>query len=236
MRGQVSGPLNPTLVSAVWPAEWISCPDAAQKDAGVFYFSKELNITSLPTHYWVHVSADNQFLLHVNGKFAAVGPARGDLFHWRFETIDLAPLLHTGNNTLAALVWNFGTKAPIAQMSSRTGFLLQGDTAAEQSANTGSSWRVKEEPGWGSVQDEKFAGYFGAGFGERIDGRQLDWNWDSADSQNPGAWRNPEIIGHAATRGALSLDTNWESVPDLLPTMEHRLVAAGEPVRSGGTA
>ena len=234
VRAQVSRPLNPSLVSAVWPAEWIACPNAPQKDAGVFYFRKELNISSLPAHYWVHVSADNQFLLHVNGKFAGVGPARGDLFHWRFETIDLAPLLHTGNNTLAAIVWNFGTKAPIAQMSSRTGFLVQGDTAAEQSANTGSSWKVEYEPGWGSVSDEKFAGYFGAGFGERVDGRQLDWNWDSKSSENSGEWRKPEIIGQAATRGAMSLDTNWESVPDPLPTMEHRLVAAGKPVRVEG--
>ena len=143
-----------------------------------------MNITSLPAHYWIHVSADNQFLLRVNGAFAGSGPARGDLFHWRFETIDLAPLLHHGNNVLAAIVWNFGTKAPIAQMSSRTGFLLQGDTKAEQSANTGSSWQVKQETGWESVSDEKFAGYFGAGFGERIDGRQLDWNWDAAGLRN----------------------------------------------------
>ena len=234
MRGQVSSPLNPALVAGVWPAEWIACPDAPQKDAGVFYFRKELNIASLPAHYWVHVSADNQFLLHVNGKFAGEGPARGDLFHWRFETIDLAPLLHPGNNTLAAIVWNFGTMAPIAQISSRTGFLLQGDTAAEQSANTGPSWRVEQESGWGSVLDETFAGYFGAGFGERIDGRLLDWNWDLPDSQSFSEWRKPEIIGQAATRGALLLEANWESVPDLLPTMEHRLVAAGKPVRVEG--
>lgn len=234
LHGQASGPLNSSLVSAVWPAEWIACPDAPQKDAGVFYFRKELNISSLPTHYWVHVSADNQFLLHVNGKFAGQGPARGDLFHWRFETIDLAPLLRPGNNTLAAIVWNFGTKAPVAQMSNRTGFLLQGDTAAEQSANTGPSWRVKQQPGWGSVPDEKFAGYFGAGFGEQIDGRQLDWNWDQTNPQNPIAWQKPEMIGHAATRGAQSLDTNWESVPDSLPPMEHREVAAGKLVRIEG--
>jgi len=234
MCGQVSRPLNPSLVSAVWPAEWIACPDAPQKDAGVFYFRRELNISSLPAHYWVHISADNQFLLRVNGAFAGSGPARGDLFHWRFETIDLAPLLHPGNNTLAAIVWNFGTKAPIAQMSSRTGFLLQGDTAAEQSANTGSAWQVKQETGWESVSDEKFTGYFGAGVGERIDGRRLDWNWDTADAAGSAGWLKPEIIGHAATRGAKSLDTNWESVPDLLPPMEHRMVAAGKSVRVEG--
>lgn len=234
MLGQVSRPLNPSLVASEWPAEWIACPDAPRKDAGVFYFRKELNLAAVPAHYWVHVSADNQFLLHVNGKFAGEGPARGDLFHWRFETIDLAPLLQPGKNILAAIVWNFGTKAPIAQMSSRTGFLLQGDTAAEQAANTGPSWRVEQQPGWGSVSVEKFVGYFGAGFGERIDGRLLNWNWDMPDAAGSGGWRKPEIIGHAATRGALLLETNWESVPDPLPPMEHRLVAAGKPVRVEG--
>jgi alpha-L-rhamnosidase len=234
MCGQVSRPLNPSLVANEWPAEWIACPNAPQKDAGVFYFRKELNLATVPVHYWVHVSADNQFLLHVNGKFAGEGPARGDLFHWRFETIDLAPLLHPGNNTLAAIVWNFGAMAPIAQMSSRTGFLLQGDTVAEQAANTGPSWRVEQQLGWGPVTDEKFAGYFGAGSGERIDGRLLNWNWDLPDAAGSSGWQKPELIGHAATRGAMSLDTNWESVPDLLPPMEHRLVAAGKPVRVEG--
>jgi alpha-L-rhamnosidase len=234
LRGQTSSPLNPSLLFAVWPAEWIACPDAPQKDAGVFYFRKQLNIASLPSHYWVHVSADNQFLLHVNGKFAGQGPARGDLFHWRFETIDLAPLLHPGPNILAAIVWNFGTKAPIAQMSSRTGFLVQGDTAAEQSANTGPSWSVKQQPGWDSVSNEKFGGYFGAGVGEQVDGRQLDWNWDQPDSLHTGEWQKPEMVGHASTRGAQALDTNWEPVPDPLPPMEHREVAAGKPVRVEG--
>ena len=41
---------------------------------------------------------------------------------------------------IAATVWNFGTLAPVAQMFSRAGFLLQGDSAAEEIANTDGSW------------------------------------------------------------------------------------------------
>ena len=180
-RGQLSRPLNPALISNRWHASWIACPNAPVKDPGVFYFRKELNLPAVPAHFWVHVSADNRFLLHVNGKYAGQGPARGDLFHWRFETIDLAPMLHPGKNILAATVWNFGTKAPLAQMSARTGFLVQGDTVAEESANTGPSWQVEQEHGWGSAEHEEHAGYFGAGFGERVDGRKLNWDWDKAD-------------------------------------------------------
>jgi hypothetical protein len=74
-------------------------------------------------------------------------------------------------------------------MSSRTGFLMQGDSAEEESANTGSDWQVKQEHGWGSVQDAKDAGYFGAGFSERVDGRILDWNWDQVSSDDAGSWQ-----------------------------------------------
>src|SRR5580658_10265338 len=130
-------PPDPALLAAKWPAAWIACAGAPQRDSGIYYFRKEVTLDAVPAHYRVHVSADNRFLLHVNGSYAGEGPARGDLFHWRFETIDLAPLLHPGKNVLAAIVWNFGTDAPVAQMSNRTGFVMAGDTAAEDAVNTG---------------------------------------------------------------------------------------------------
>src|SRR5579875_1705298 len=125
LSAQNAKPLNPALVASKWHAQWIACPDAPQRDTGVFYFRKEITLAAVPEHFWIHVSADNRFLLHVNGQYAGEGPARGDLFHWRFETIDLAPMLMPGKNVLAATVWNFGTRAPVAQMSNRSGFMLQ---------------------------------------------------------------------------------------------------------------
>ena len=210
----------------------------------MFYFRKLLELPSVPAHFWVHVSADNRFILHVNGKYAGEGPARGDLFHWRFETIDLAPLLRPGNNVVAAIVWNFGTKAPIAQMSSRTGFLLQGDTDEERFANTGASWQVKQELGRGVVPDETRGaegkveesdpGYYNAGRGEQIDGRVIDWNWDQSEAMAAGKWQTPEIISRGAMREAEDASNSWELVKDALPPMEHKLVEAGRPVRVEG--
>jgi hypothetical protein len=80
----------------------------------------------------VHVSGDQRFVLHVNGRRVGIGPSRGDILFWRFETFDLAPFLKPGANLLTALVWNFGTQAPAAQISDRTGFVVQGDGDAEQ--------------------------------------------------------------------------------------------------------
>jgi hypothetical protein len=181
------------------------------------------------------VSADNRFLLHVNGKYAAEGPARGDLFHWRFETVDLARLLQPGRNLLAAVVWNFGELAPVAQMSNRTGFLMQGDTEAEASVNSGKDWQVRQETGRAALGHEGARGYYAAGPAEKIDGRLLDWSWDQPQAESSG-WEAPRLLGRAATREAQDAPTHWELVQDQLPPMEHRLVDAGIPVRAEGMA
>ncbi|HVT97238.1 MAG TPA: hypothetical protein VHE33_06995 [Acidobacteriaceae bacterium] len=229
---QAAGPLDPHLVASKWPASWISSPSASPRAPGVFYFRRELTLTGVPAHYWVHVTADNRFILHVNGKYAGEGPARGDLFHWRFETIDLAPLLHSGSNILAAVVWNFGEAAPVAQMTNRTGFLMQGDTEAESAVNTGSNWRVRQEAGRSELGHAGTHEYYAAGPAEKIDGRTLDWTWDQPGDDS--AWETPRLIGRAATREAQDADNNWELVQDPLPPMEHRLVDAGVPVRADG--
>ncbi|WP_158750341.1 alpha-L-rhamnosidase C-terminal domain-containing protein [Acidobacterium sp. S8] len=229
-------PLNPALVDSKWQARWIACPNAPQKDLGIFYFRKEFTLNSVPEHFWVHVSADNRFLLHVNGQYVGEGPSRGDLFHWRFETIDLAPFLHTGKNLLAATVWNYGSRSPVAQMSNRSGFMMQGDTEAEKDVDTDTSWLVKQEKGRGLAATNGVAGYYAAGPGESVDGRLITWDWDAAAVADAGSWHAPETIGGAAMREAQDSDNNWELVQDKLPAMEHRLVTPGKPVRFEGLA
>ena len=232
---QDARPVNPKLVASQWPALWIADGQAGAKEPGVFTFRRTVTLANVPAHYWVHVSADNRYILHVNGAYAAEGPARGDLFHWRFETVDLAPLLHAGANTLAAVVWNFGEQAPVAQMSNRTGFLMQGDTAAEAAVNTGRTWQVRAEPGRGAVARSDLHEYYAAGPPEQVDGRVVDWRWDAADDASAG-WTAPVVVGRAAAQGAQDADNRWEMVADELPPMEHCLTDAGDVVRVEGLA
>ena len=72
-----------------WTAEWISHPTAPSKEPEVLHFRKTIHLASKPYKFIVHVSADNRFILFVNGKRMGEGPARGDLAHWRYETVDL---------------------------------------------------------------------------------------------------------------------------------------------------
>src|SRR5438105_14669836 len=85
-----------------WKARWITVPETNATGYGVYYFRKSFEITSIPKTYPVHVSADNRYKLFVNEKLVSVGPARGDLQHWNFETIDLEPFLRIGHNLVTA--------------------------------------------------------------------------------------------------------------------------------------
>jgi len=103
-------------------------------------FRRTIDLPQRPSTFVVHVTADNRYQLFVNGERVVAGPARGDLYHWQYETVDLAQYLRAGKNVLAAVVWNFAQLAPEAQVTSQTGFCLQGDTQTERVSDTGDSW------------------------------------------------------------------------------------------------
>ncbi|MBZ5595904.1 MAG: glycoside hydrolase family 78 protein [Acidobacteriia bacterium] len=221
-----------------WKAQWISCPDAPERDAGVFHFRKSVSLPDQPKNFVIHVSADNHFILFVNGSRVGIGPASGDLAHWRYETFDLAPMMHKGENVIAATVWNFGTSTPVAQMSSQTGFVLQGDGEPEQAANTDASWQVEIENGHGILAVNFMAllqSYYAGPPGELIDARKYDWSWNSAQGGAPGTWKKAKLIGPAAARGTTDSPTIWMLIPDALPQMEMTRIPAGHVVSSKGT-
>jgi alpha-L-rhamnosidase len=104
----------------VWRAQWIMHPTLQPQAHALVLFRKEFELTAKPRKFVVHLSADNHYRLFVNGKYVLRGPARGDISHWFYETIDLAEYLHTGKNTLAAEVVNWGPKRSFTFFSQMT--------------------------------------------------------------------------------------------------------------------
>ncbi|MDP2891362.1 MAG: alpha-L-rhamnosidase, partial [Bacteroidota bacterium] len=99
--------INPELLTNHWKAHWITHPTESVLDYGVFHFRKDFELASIPSEFIIHVSADNRYRLFVNGQAVCFGPARGDLAHWFYESIDISKFLKPGKNLLAAIVWNF---------------------------------------------------------------------------------------------------------------------------------
>ena len=216
-----------------WAAQWITAPGVAERDEVVLHFRKTIELASAPTKFVVDVSADNQFILYVNGVEAGRGPSRADLAHWRYETYDVGPLLHVGRNVLAATVWHFGTHAAIAQMSERAGFLLHGAEEAERAADTDGTWDVEEEAGL-SLLKPKGHGYFAAEPGERVDGAR--WDWSAVGEKANGNWKKAVTLGRGALREERDAPNNWQLTADGLPSMEKTEVPAGKVVRTGCAA
>ena len=223
--------------SHTFHAEWITAADAPGHDPAVLRLRKEFRLSSVPQHFTVYVSADNQFLLIVNGIRVGQGPSIGDVPHWRYETYDLAPFLHEGKNLIAATVWNLGDVAPVRQISSHLGFLLDGDSASEAEVATDSSWLVREDHGFEFAPKSSGPGdrYFLASAAERLDGNAMQWGWaDPKASAATPEWQRAISLGGAASRG--SNGNTWLLVPDTLPTMEYTPASAGHIVRSSGVA
>ena len=220
-----------------WSAQWITAAGAAERDEVVLHFRKTIELKQAPSKFVVDVSADNQFILYVNGVETGRGPSRADLAHWRYETYDIGPLLHAGRNVLAATVWHFGAHAAIAQMSERAGFLLHGAGEAERVADTDVAWEVQEETGI-SLLKPKVNGYFAAEPGERWDGGRFDWYATLAipSANERSLWNQAVRLGRGALREEQDAPNNWQLVRDSLPPMERAEVAPGKVVRTSCAA
>jgi len=236
-------PQNPLTTDAAhrdWKASWITHPTAPLRESLVLHFRRTLDLASVPATYVVRASADNRFILFVNGKRVGDGPARGDLTHWRYEKFDLASYLQTGHNLITATVWNFGVLAPVAQISDRTAFLLESEATGLTGISTPDGWFVEEEPGHRALDRSTVTikTYFASGPGEEIDASKYDWDWNSATSGPnwvPAASPMRDSIfggvNHAHSADTTG-DNSWGLIPDELPHMEYEETSAGKLARS----
>jgi hypothetical protein len=232
-------PVNPRLLAARWPAQWIAAPGTPPFDYGVYHFRKSLDLPEAPGHFVVHVSADNRYRLFVNGQSVAAGPPQSDLRNWRFNTVDLGPYLKAGRNVLAAVVWNGGEHRPMAQISHRTGFLLQGDSEREQAVNTGAAWKSFRDPAyspldWKDIDKRLEYQYYVAGSMERVDGARYPWGWEQAgfDDSN---WQPAQMIDPGAPIGVES-HQKWQLTPSPVPLLAETPQRFARVARSQGAA
>ena len=180
-RGLLSGLLClglATPASAQNADGWITHGDAGIRSPIVLEFRREWSLDRVPRKLPVTVTADNRFILRVNGKRVASGPSTGTLKSWRYTTIDLAPFLQKGKNEISATVWNFGEVAPLSQQTVATGFRLIGDPVS----TTARGWWVRIDARHSATDGRKQIPwqYYVASAPEVIDARQSPTDWKEA--------------------------------------------------------
>ena len=244
------GAQNATIFDGAPAARWIAPPGIPGDSFTVFHARRTFDLVTVPARFTVHVSADNRYRLYINGTQVASGPQRSDVQHWRYETLDLAPHLRAGRNVIAALIWNWGDARPVAQHSHRTGFLMQGNSAAEAAhVNTGIGWRLLVDSAFAPIviTTASMGNYYAAAPGDSIDGSRYPWGWERFDYDDrswllvspaprtadpaplaafDGAGGNA-IVGRAKRRAKQPGDygemSAWQLEPRSIPPMEEKV-------------
>ncbi len=202
-----------------WDASWVCVPEAGTTDAGLYLFRKTLNLETTPQKFEMRVTADNRYKLYVNEILVSLGPALGDISHWNYETVDLAPYLKQGENIISAEVWNEGSKKPVSQFSFRTGFLLQGTNEATKILNSNDSWKCIEDKSYTPIL-QTVRGYYAAGAGEKIDMNRSVKGWKSANFDDS-SWKSAKAVFERSTRGmGFNTRGGWTLIPSIIPQME----------------
>jgi len=198
-----------------WNAQWIAPVNDNGTEYGVYNFRKNIDLKEKPSLFNIQVSADNRYKLYVNGKIVSMGPARCDTYFWNFETVDIAPFLVAGKNSITALVWNEAQYRPEAQISVRTAFILQGKSEAEEILNTNETWKCICDKGY-----QPIPGYFFAATkGQLVDmANTIKGDWTSPGFDDT-AWPNAAKLFDGKLKGA-SDGLAWQLVPSILPQME----------------
>ena len=226
--------INPSLLHKPWSAHWICHPTASPTEYGVYHFRKSVDLTAVPQTFIVHISGDNRYRFYVNGQPVCEGPSRGDIEHWHFESIDIASYLQKGKNVLAAEVWNFGLRRPVAQFSLMTGFILQGNTTAEEVVNTDTSWKVLQDKAYSPGEDagRLLHAYVVVGPTDVVDGSKYPWGWETIDYDDSN-WKQAIEI-HSGQPKGIGTETSWTLTPREIPFMEKKVERMKSVRRSEG--
>ncbi len=227
---------SPRVLNRIWDAQWIMPADQPARIYGVHHFRKQFDLAAAPASFVINVSADNRYRLFVNGHPVNIGPARGDLRNWRFDTLDIAPWLQAGANVIAAQVWNFAEHGPVAQETDQTAFIVQGNSPPEAVVNTDSTWRVFTNPAYQPISDaaSRLWTYIVVGPGDDVDAARYPWGWEQsafADAH----WPSAVTLRRGFPQGT-GTDSRWPLVARQIPLMESRPQRLARVRRAEGVA
>ena len=151
----VRGNVNIEPVQPIDEAAWIWLPGHDEwgaatlfagfrpvKDSGGTFvrFRKEFTADGTPLR--IDVSADERFVLLLDGAEIARGPHRGMPSHWNYQSYEISGL-EPGAHLLEAVCWQIGRHAPLAQLSVRGGFVLKAAGSYDAQLTTGKAeWSV----------------------------------------------------------------------------------------------
>jgi hypothetical protein len=142
-----------TPPAAGWSAEWIG-PEESKLNQWTRYL-RSFQLDEVPVRAKARIAVDSQYWLWVNGTIVVRGgglkrgPTPDGTY---FDTVDLAPVLKKGGNTLAILVWYYGQQGFSHNTSGSQGLVFELDLPGGPLLSD-ASWRISPHPAIGTSPD-----------------------------------------------------------------------------------
>lgn len=206
-----------------WRAAWVWHPDVPLSSPAWVLFRNRFDLGGPVDDIVLRVSADERYVLYLDGRPISRGPSRSDLLRWGYRTVHTGSLA-AGPHVLAAVARHLGCEAEIAQIGQAGGFLLAAEGPLAEILDTGtqaSGWLCKLDPSRSRGPQFYGSAFFSPLRTETIDGRLATWDFASLDC-DPAGWVEPRRLNNAETYCVLDPSTPWWLVPDPLPEMEYR--------------
>ena len=129
-----------------WEAKWIWDKENLTEKNVWMCFNKKINIDKVPEKLTAHISADSKYWLYINGETVVYegsvkrGPAKNSGY---YDSIDIAPYLKKGENSICALVWYWDNETSYSYSSSGQGGFLFEAIGEDVTIISDKSWKVK---------------------------------------------------------------------------------------------
>ena len=134
-----------------WKAKWIWDKENLTEKNVWMCFSKKVSLEKKPETLVADISADSKYWLYINGETVVFegnvkrGPQKSCGY---YDSIDIAPYLKNGENTICALVWYWDNETSYSYSSSGQGGFIFEATGENINIISDNSWKVKRNPAY----------------------------------------------------------------------------------------
>ena len=153
----VGGDTNIRRLQDIDEASWIWLDGLDVWGAAIFTETRPKGLEKVPSHFVkfrrdfeaigsepleIDVSADERYVLTLDGEEISRGPQRGLANRWHDQSYRITGL-KPGAHRLEAVCWQLGEHAPLAQVTLRGGFILKASGSYDAALTTGKAdWRA----------------------------------------------------------------------------------------------
>lgn len=180
-----------------WNASWIWNSNDSSKENVWMCFRKKAYISTVPQQLNAYISCDSKYWLYINGETVVFeggvkrGPSDDSCY---YDTVNIAPYLHQGENVICALVWYWGKDTSYSSTDSgKGGFIFEAESDGIPIISD-SSWKVCKNTAYKIDEGETQPNYRLPEYNIYYDATREIGSWTSLDFDDT-KWENATAYG-----------------------------------------